>query len=202
MARQDLPDGGAGNLAAGLDEVGRGPLAGPVVAAAVVLPSGSIEGVTDSKALSARRRAAVAERLCRESLTWAIGRAEAGEIDDLDIRRASLLAMERAFGALDHQPDYAWVDGRECPSLGCPSEAVVGGDARLACIGAASILAKQSRDSEMIACAVNHPGYGFDRHKGYPTQEHLAALDRLGPCELHRRSFAPVRRRLSTARSS
>lgn len=181
----------------GVDEVGRGPLAGPVVAAAVILGNSAIAGIGDSKALTARKRAVVAEQIRDHAMAWALGRAEPDEIDALDIRRASLLAMERALGGLSVQPDYAWIDGRECPCLPCAGEAVVGADGSVAAVGAASILAKQARDTEMIDWGARMQGYGFERHKGYPTSEHLAALDRLGPCDLHRRSFGPVRRRLS-----
>jgi ribonuclease HII len=180
----------------GLDEVGRGPLAGPVVAAAVVLGAVVIEGVTDSKALSPRRRNELSGLIREHASGWGTGRAEPEEIDALNIRQASLLAMERALGALSVVPDYAWVDGRDCPRLPCAGEAVIGGDGRVAAIGAASILAKEVRDAVMIDYASEYQGYGFERHKGYPTRDHLAALDRLGPCALHRRSFAPVRRRL------
>jgi len=195
----ERPLGATASRAVGLDEVGRGPLAGPVVAAAVILPSNGIAGMADSKTLSPRRRAVLAERIRAEAVDWALGQSDAAEIDGLDIRRASLLAMERALDALTTAPHYAWVDGRECPGLPCPGEPVIGGDASVAAIAGASILAKEARDSEMVRHDAVHEGYGFGRHKGYPTREHLAALDRLGPCPLHRRSFAPVRRRLPTS---
>ncbi len=191
-----LPLGETASQAAGIDEVGRGPLAGPVVAAAVILPPSGIRGLADSKALTPSRRSELSGRIREQAMAWALGRAEPAEIDALDIRRASLLAMERALGGLTIAPDYAWIDGRECPQLPCSGEPVVGGDSRIAAIGAASILAKDARDREMVACAATYDGYGFERHKGYPTREHLAALDRLGPSQLHRRSFAPVARRL------
>ncbi|MCS4505648.1 Ribonuclease HII [wastewater metagenome] len=178
---------------AGVDEVGRGPLAGPVVAAAVILPPAGIDGVADSKTLSARRREVLAERIRGEALAWGLGRAEVGEIDTLNIREATFLAMRRALAALSPPADFALVDGRECPPLDCPAEPVVGGDAGVPAIAAASILAKQARDAEMVALEEAHPGYGFARHKGYGTREHLAALARLGPCPLHRHSFRPVR---------
>lgn len=197
MATVGLDFGRRAKRPVGVDEVGRGPLAGPVVAAAVILGNRDIAGITDSKALTARKRAVVAEEIRAHAMVWAVGRAEPDEIDALDIRRASLLAMERALDGLSLEPDYAWVDGRECPRLPCPGEAVVGGDGAVAAVGAASILAKQVRDTEMIDWGARMEGYGFERHKGYPTSEHLAALDRLGPCHLHRRSFGPVRRRLS-----
>lgn len=185
--------------AVGLDEVGRGPLAGPVVAAAVVLGDRPIDGLTDSKALTARRRGELVVSIQAQALAWGVGRAEPGEIDELNIRQASLVAMERALGELSITPGYAWVDGRDCPRLPCPGEAVVGGDHRINAVAAASILAKEVRDAAMTAYAQDYDGYGFERHKGYPTREHLAALDRLGPCALHRRSFAPVRCRTGSA---
>jgi len=179
---------------AGVDEVGRGPLAGPVVAAAVILdPARPVEGLTDSKRLTARRREALATTI-RESTVWALGRAEVEEIDRLNIHGATLLAMARAVAALTQQPAFCAVDGRHLPELPCPGEAVVGGDGSVPAIGAASILAKVARDAEMIAAAADHPGYGFDGHKGYPSAAHRAALEELGPCPLHRRSFGPVRR--------
>ncbi|MFP4607668.1 MAG: ribonuclease HII [Thiohalospira sp.] len=179
---------------AGVDEVGRGPLAGPVVAAAVILdPAHPVSGVTDSKRLTARRREALAATI-RESTVWALGRAEVEEIDRFNIHGATLLAMERAVAALAREPAFCAVDGRHLPVLPCPGEAVVGGDGSVAAIGAASILAKVARDAEMVAAAADYPGYGFDGHKGYPSAAHRAALEELGPCPLHRRSFAPVRR--------
>lgn len=184
----------AGGRGAGVDEVGRGPLAGPVVAAAVILSDQGIEGVADSKTLSPKRRGVLAARIRDEAVAWALGRAEVAEIDRLNIRVASLLAMERAVAALAMAPDHAWIDGRDCPRLACPMEAVIGGDARVPAIAAASILAKEARDAEMVALAEAVPGYGFERHKGYGSRAHLEALDRLGPCAHHRRSFAPVRR--------
>jgi ribonuclease HII len=182
---------------AGVDEVGRGPLAGPVIAAAVILPPEGMAGLADSKALTPRRRHELNDAVRRNALAWGLGRADPAEIDALNIRQASLCAMERALAALTLAPDYAWIDGRECPRLPCPGEPIVGGDGRVAAIAAASILAKHARDSEMIDLADTHHGYGFERHKGYPTREHLAALDQLGPCDLHRRSFAPVAQRLA-----
>ncbi|WP_435104720.1 ribonuclease HII [Arhodomonas sp. AD133] len=183
----------AAQFTAGVDEVGRGPLAGPVVAAAVILPPAGIEGVADSKSLTALRREALAERVRDEALAWAVGRAEVAEIDRLNIRQATFVAMRRAVEALDPAADFALVDGRDCPPLGCPVEPVIGGDASVPAIGAASILAKQLRDAEMVVLDERYPGYGFARHKGYGTREHLAALGRLGPCPIHRRSFRPVR---------
>ncbi len=182
-----------GMLVAGVDEVGRGPLIGAVVTAAVILdPARPITGLADSKKLSARRRQALAEEIREKALAWSLGRAEAAEIDRLNIFKATMLAMQRAVEALALVPDAALVDGNKVPSLGCPAEAVVKGDARVPAISAASILAKVARDAEMEALHLRHPEYGFDRHKGYPTEQHLAALAALGPLPQHRRSFAPV----------
>ncbi|MYE83058.1 MAG: ribonuclease HII [Gammaproteobacteria bacterium] len=181
-------------VAAGVDEVGRGPLAGPVVAAAVVLDRDRpIEGIADSKVLSGKRREALAEEIRRGACAWALGRAEVEEIDRLNILRASLLAMHRAVVGLAVRPDVAYVDGNLAPALPCATVTVVGGDARLAAIGAASILAKVERDAEMRALADEYGDYGFERHKGYATAAHLDALERWGPTPVHRRSFAPVR---------
>ncbi|MDN5870732.1 MAG: ribonuclease HII [Nitrococcus sp.] len=178
---------------AGIDEAGRGPLAGPVYAAAVVLPPTPIAGIADSKRLAAARRSALAAIIRDRALGWAIGRAEVEEIDRLNILQASLLAMQRAVAALAPKPDLALVDGRDKPLLPCHVECIVGGDACVQAISAASILAKVARDAEMEALEQHHPGYGFARHKGYGTREHLAALRRLGPAPIHRRSFRPVR---------
>jgi ribonuclease HII len=185
----------------GVDEAGRGPLAGPVVAAAVILdPALPIEGLRDSKQLSAARRDALAEAIRARALGWAVARASVAEIDGLNILRASLLAMQRAVAALPLAPTLARVDGNQPPTLACGVELIVGGDALEPCISAASILAKTARDADLLALHVLHPAYGFDRHKGYPTAEHLGLLRRLGPCEAHRRSFAPVRRAIEGAR--
>ncbi|MCC7413035.1 MAG: ribonuclease HII [Gammaproteobacteria bacterium] len=182
-------------MVAGVDEVGRGPLAGPVVAAAVVLdPRRIIAGLRDSKALSARRREDLAARIEQEALAWALGRAEVEEIDAINILQATLLAMRRAVEALAVVPVLALVDGPHCPSLVCPARAVIGGDATQPAISAASIIAKVARDREMVALEARYPGYGFAAHKGYPTAAHLQALARLGVTPAHRRSFAPVRR--------
>ncbi len=182
-------------IAAGVDEVGRGPLLGAVVCAAVILhPQRPIPGLADSKKLSPARRQALAERIRGEAWAYALGRAEAEEIDRLNILQATLLAMQRAVEALPLRPDKVWVDGLHCPRLSMPVEAVVGGDASMTVISAASILAKVTRDAEMLELDQRFPGYGIARHKGYPTPEHLAALRRLGPTSEHRRSFAPVAR--------
>lgn len=179
---------------AGVDEVGRGPLAGPVVAAAVILdPTRPIVGLADSKTLSPARREALAELIQIHALAWALGRAEVDEIDTVNILRASLLAMARAVQALPLPPDEAWIDGIHAPSIACTTRTFIGGDALHGAISAASILAKVARDAEMQRWGLYYPEYGFERHKGYGTPEHLDALQRLGPTPLHRRSFAPVK---------
>ncbi len=188
------PPDPADGLAAGVDEAGRGPLAGPVIAAAVILdPARPIAGLADSKLLSAARRERLVVEIESRALAFALGRAEVGEIDDLNILQATLLAMQRAVAALDPAPERAFIDGNRCPRLGCPAIAVVQGDRKIAAIAAASILAKVARDREMCALDADYPGYGFARHKGYPTSDHLAALAALGVTPAHRRSFAPVR---------
>jgi len=180
---------------AGVDEVGRGPLAGPVVTAAVMLhPHRPIDGLRDSKKLSAARRTALAARIQRDALCVSFGRAEVEEIDRLNILGATLLAMERAVAGLAVDPELVLVDGQCLPRLCCPARAVVGGDGSVVAISAASIVAKVARDAEMCRLAELLPGYGFERHKGYGTAEHLAALATLGPTPQHRHSFAPVRR--------
>jgi ribonuclease HII len=181
-------------MLAGVDEVGRGPLAGPVIAAAVILdPSRPITGLRDSKKLTAARRAELAEIIESQALAVGIGRAEVAEIDLLNILRASLLAMERAVANLSLQPDVVYVDGNITPTLAMPAVAIVGGDDRVASISAASIVAKVIRDREMDRAAAHYPNYGFERHKGYATAAHLEALERFGPSPLHRMSFAPIR---------
>ncbi len=178
----------------GLDEVGRGPLAGPVVAAAVILdPGRPITGLADSKTLSPARREALALEIHEMALAWALGVCGPAEIDELNILQASLRAMQKAFAALTLTPDEALVDGNRCPTLPCPARAIVKGDATEPPISAASILAKVHRDREMVALHHRYPEYGFDAHKGYPTPFHLEALGRLGPTPVHRLSFAPVR---------
>ena len=179
---------------AGVDEAGRGPLAGPVVAGAVLLdPKRPISGLKDSKRLSAKRREELAALIRERAVAHAVGRAEVAEIDELNILQATLLAMRRAVAGLAVQPKRVFVDGNHCPNLSVPTVAVVGGDALLPPISAGAILAKTARDAEMARLAVDYPGYGFERHKGYGTQAHLEALRTLGPCAIHRRSFAPVR---------
>lgn len=187
-----------GTLLAGVDEVGRGPLVGNVVAAAVILdPNCSITGLTDSKALSAKRREALDVLIREQALAYAIAHATPEEIDTLNIYHATHLAMRRAIDALTPRAEYVLVDGNRLPGHELPGQAVVKGDARHDAIAAASILAKVSRDAEMVALDERYPDYGFARHKGYPTKEHLAALDTWGPLPEHRRSFGPVRRQLT-----
>jgi len=182
-------------LVCGVDEVGRGPLAGPVVAAAVILdPRKPIDGLADSKKLSEKRREQLYELICGRALAFAVGRAEVAEIDEINILQASLVAMQRAVTALKRSPQLALVDGNRLPKLSCPARAIVGGDAIEPCISAASIVAKVLRDREMVELDRRYPGYGLARHKGYPTKVHLEALSELGVSEIHRRSFGPVRR--------
>ncbi len=186
-------------LICGVDEAGRGPLAGPVYAAAVILhPRRPIDDLDDSKRLSARRRDELETVIMRQAHAWAVGVATVEEIDRINILQASLLAMRRAIDALDVQPDEILVDGLQLPRLSIPAtlRAIVGGDASVPAISAASILAKTARDRELIALHERYPQYGFDRHKGYPTAEHLAALQLHGPSPVHRSSFAPVRQLL------
>lgn len=178
----------------GVDEAGRGPLAGPVYAAAVILdPSRRIRGLDDSKKLPPAVREVLAARVRERALAWAVASASVAEIDALNIFRASLLAMKRAVEQLALAPEEVLVDGTHCPDIAYPARALVGGDGRVKAIAAASILAKTARDAEMVRIDACHPGYGFCDHKGYATPEHLDALRRLGPCATHRRSFAPVR---------
>ena len=178
----------------GVDEVGRGPLAGPVVAAAVILdPARPIAGLRDSKQLSARQRELLAVQIQCDALAVAVAQASVAEIDRLNILQASLLAMQRAVAQLDPAADFALVDGNQLPALLIPARALVDGDALEPAISAASIVAKVERDRLMQALALEYPHYGFERHVGYPTAHHLARLRELGPCPHHRRSFAPVR---------
>jgi ribonuclease HII len=180
-------------LIAGVDEVGRGPLAGPVIAGAVILhPDRPIVGLADSKKLSAKQRQRLAVEIQTQALACALGRAEVREIDQLNILRASLLAMQRAVAALAVSPTQVLVDGNRCPLVPYPCEAIIKGDATVAAISAASIIAKVARDAELCALHDQYPYYDFCRHKGYPTAAHLDALRRHGPCPAHRRSFAPV----------
>jgi ribonuclease HII len=186
---------------AGVDEAGRGPLAGAVFAAAVMLDSAKpIDGLADSKALNAKQRERLAETIRERALAWAIASATAAEIDRINILQATLLAMRRAIDALSLRavPAEVWIDGNRTPvGLAVPCRAIVKGDATVPAISAASILAKTARDAALLELHQRYPGYGFAAHKGYPTAAHMAALDRLGPCPEHRRSFAPVRRALA-----
>ncbi|MGB2818094.1 MAG: ribonuclease HII [Burkholderiaceae bacterium] len=178
----------------GIDEAGRGPLAGPVVAAAVILdPGRRINGLRDSKVLTPARREELAARIRERAIAFAVAEASVEEIDELNILQASLLAMRRAVDALQVLPEYALVDGNQMPRLTMPGRAIVAGDALEPAISAASILAKTERDAMMRSFDAAHPGYGFAQHMGYGTRGHLDCLQRLGPCVLHRRSFAPVR---------
>lgn len=191
----------SGHLVAGVDEVGRGPLAGAVVAAAVILdPEKPIAGLTDSKKLSEKKRDYLFDIIQRDALAWAIGRAEVEEIDTLNILHASLLAMTRAVEQLQPAAEFALIDGNRCPRLQIPSEAIVKGDLTVPCISAASIIAKVTRDREMDLLDREFPGYGLAQHKGYPTQLHVDALQKLGPSVIHRRTFGPVAALLEKSR--
>jgi ribonuclease HII len=181
-------------LVCGVDEAGRGPLAGPVYAAAVVLdPARRINGLADSKVLTEARRESLAERIRNKALAWSVAFASVEEIDRINILQASLLAMTRAVAGISVEFREVLVDGNQCPKVPHAVRAIVGGDATVRCISAASILAKTARDTEMKRLAELYPGYGLDRHKGYSTRAHLQAIVKLGVCDIHRRSFAPVR---------
>ncbi|NQY27475.1 MAG: ribonuclease HII [Piscirickettsiaceae bacterium] len=181
-------------LIAGVDEVGRGPLAGPVVTAAVILdPNKPIEGLNDSKKLSEKRREELAPIIKQNALAWSLGRAEVEEIDQINILQATLLAMKRAVEGLDIQPDHALVDGNKAPDLACPVTTIIKGDQSEPAIAAASILAKVARDNEMVEMDKKYPGYGLAQHKGYPTKQHQQALLDLGVTDIHRKSFKPVK---------
>lgn len=187
-------------LVAGVDEVGRGPLVGAVVTAAVILdPAKPIIGLADSKKLSEKRRNALYDEITEKALAWSLGRAEPEEIDQLNILHATMLAMQRAVAGLSVVPEYVLIDGNRCPALPMPSLAVVKGDSRVAEISAASIIAKVTRDREMAELDLCFPQYGFAQHKGYPTAFHLEKLAEHGATEHHRRSFAPVKRALGLA---
>ena len=184
-----VPEG----LVCGIDEAGRGPLAGPVVAAAVILdPARSIEGLNDSKKLSEKKRLALAEEIREKAVAWCVAEANIEEIDRLNILHATMLAMQRAVAGLAVRPISALVDGNRCPKLEIPVEAVVKGDGKIASIAAASILAKTVRDAGMLELHALYPQYGFDRHMGYPTAAHFAALQAHGASPVHRKSFGPV----------
>lgn len=179
---------------AGVDEAGRGPLAGAVISAAVILdPKNIIKGLTDSKLLTAKQREALFVEICSKALAWSVGRAEVIEIDTINILQASLLSMKRAVEGLLIKPIKILVDGNQCPKLDLPVTAIIGGDLTEPAISAASIIAKVLRDREMVEMELKYPGYGFAKHKGYGTPEHLKALRALGPCPIHRTSFAPVK---------
>ncbi len=185
-------------LVCGIDEAGRGPLAGPVVAAAVILdPARPISGLNDSKKLSEKKRDALAVLIRERAVAWAVGEASVEEIDRLNILQATFLAMQRAVAALAVRPTSALVDGNRCPQLQMSVEAVVKGDGKIASIAAASILAKTVRDAGMLVLHQQYPVYGFDRHMGYPTAAHFAALEQHGASPVHRRSFGPVAKQLS-----
>ena len=185
------------DLIAGVDEVGRGPLAGPVVAAAVILdPKKPIDGLCDSKKMSANRRLEMSDKIKSNSLAWSLGRAEVKEIDDINILQASLLAMKRAIELLNIEPDIVLVDGNYTPSINFKKKAIVKGDSLVPVISAASIIAKVERDNEMIALDKIYPGYGFSSHKGYPTKQHIESLKKLGITDIHRVTFSPVSKHL------
>ncbi len=185
-------------LIAGVDEVGRGPLVGAVVTAAVILdPANPIVGLADSKKLSEKKRLALFDDIQEKALSWSLGRCEPEEIDELNILQATMVAMQRAVAGLSVQPDYVLIDGNRVPSLPVPAQAVVKGDMRVAEISAASILAKVTRDREMQVLDAQYPAYGFAQHKGYPTKAHFAALEKYGAIEQHRKSFKPVRERIA-----
>jgi len=189
MPALSYPEG----LVCGIDEAGRGPLAGPVVAAAVILdPQRPIAGLNDSKKLSEKKRRALAVEIREKAIAWAVAEASAEEIDRINILQATFLAMQRAVAALGVAPVAALVDGNRIPKLAIPAEAIVQGDGKVASIAAASILAKTVRDAGMVELHAQYPAYGFDRHMGYPTAAHCAALQAHGPCPAHRRSFGPV----------
>ncbi len=184
-----------GEIICGVDEAGRGPLAGPVVAAAVILdPQRRINGLNDSKQLTEERRDILAVRIKQRAIAWGLGWASVEEIDTYNIRQANFLAMRRAVETLGVRPTHALVDGNDPPPLDCRITCIVGGDALEACISAASILAKTARDAHMVDLCAQYPGYGFAKHKGYGVAAHLQALKLLGPSPVHRRSFAPVQK--------
>ena len=186
-----IPDG----RVAGVDEAGRGPLAGPVVAGAVILdPHNPIDGLQDSKRLTAARREVLYVQIQEKALAWAVASADVGEIDRINILQATMLAMQRAVEALQPAAEHALIDGNRCPVLACPAQAIVKGDSRVAAISAASIMAKVTRDREMLSLDLQYPGYGLAQHKGYPSKAHIEALENLGVTPIHRRSYAPVRR--------
>lgn len=183
---------------AGVDEVGIGPLAGPVLACAVILdPAQPIEGLADSKSISEKRRKVLADEIHQRALSVSVGRASVEEIDQLNVLNASHLAMRRALAGLSVEPDHVLVDGNKVPEMAYSAEAIVQGDKTVDAISAASIVAKVTRDEELTALAQDYPGYGFESHKGYPTAQHRRALRTMGPCPAHRRSYAPVQAALA-----
>jgi ribonuclease HII len=185
-------------LEAGVDEAGRGPLAGPVVVAAVILPERyDLPGLDDSKRLNLKKREYLVPQIEAQAITWAVEVVEADEIDRVNILQATLNGMQRAVGNLNPAPCRAMIDGNRAPELSCKVTTVIGGDRLIPSISAASVLAKVYRDRLMLSMHERYPEYGFDRHKGYPTAHHLERLKTLGPCPIHRRSFAPVHRSLS-----
>jgi ribonuclease HII len=185
-------------LLAGVDEVGRGPLAGPVVAAAVILdPEKPIKGLNDSKKITQKKRELISVEIKSKALAWSLGRAEVKEIDEINILQASLLAMKRAIESLSLAPKLVAVDGQYAPDVIYEKIAIIKGDSLVPAISAASIIAKVERDNEMIDFEETYPGYGFSSHKGYPTKQHIASLEKLGVTEIHRRSFAPVAKFIS-----
>ncbi|WP_372737997.1 ribonuclease HII [Neptunomonas sp.] len=195
-----MPDFSQYGRVAGVDEVGRGPLVGNVVAAAVILhPDKQILGLADSKKLSEKKREALYEEIMDKALCWAVASASPVEIDQINILHASMLAMQRAVMSLNVNPDYVLIDGNRCPDLPYPSEAIIKGDAKVAAISAASILAKVVRDREMYLLHEQYPEYAFNKHKGYPTAQHMSALKKYGPLPEYRKSFRPVAQLLETS---
>jgi ribonuclease HII len=195
MMQSDIEIHYSGCLLAGVDEAGRGPLAGPVIAAAVILdPARPIKGINDSKKLSESKREELAIIIREQAICWAVGRADVDEIDRINILHATMLAMSRAIDGLSPAAEHALIDGNRCPVLQCTSQAIIKGDQRMVSIAAASIIAKVTRDHEMLAMHDKYPEYGFDQHKGYGTKVHMDALQKYGATEIHRRSFSPVRR--------
>ena len=185
------------SLVAGIDEVGRGPLAGPVVVAAVILDkTRPISGLVDSKKMSEKQRIIKSAEIRQNALAWSITRVDVEEIDCINILQATLLAMKRAYQTLATRPGLVLVDGNRLPDINCPAEAIVKGDQKIPEISAASIIAKVARDNEMICMAKRFPGYGFEKHKGYPTKDHMEALQQHGVLSIHRKSFAPVKAQL------
>ena len=194
--QDELPD--IKGLVAGVDEAGRGPLVGNVVAAAVILDQNKpIDGLTDSKKLTAARREQLAELIRETAVAWSVVSIEAAEIDRINILQATMLGMKRSIEQLSILPGHVLIDGNRCPDVDLPATAVIKGDLRVAEISAASILAKVERDAQMLVLHESYPQYGFDKHKGYPTKTHFEALAEYGPCPEHRRSFGPVRNVLS-----